>query len=62
MTEQGKPVWLAPYYSATLARYVISYLCPVFQEGKMVAIVGVDLDFEEFMHCLLYTSDAADEL
>ncbi|MDD6382619.1 MAG: GGDEF domain-containing protein [Selenomonadaceae bacterium] len=49
MTEQGKPVWLAPYYSATLARYVISYLCPVFQEGKMVAIVGVDLDFEEFM-------------
>lgn len=49
MTEQGKPVWLSPSYSDALQRYVISYICPVFKYGKMVAIIGVDLDFASFM-------------
>lgn len=49
MTEQGQAAWLAPYYSEALQRYIISYVCPVYKQGVMVAILGIDLDFESFM-------------
>ena len=49
MMEQGQAAWTGPYYAPTLDRYIISYMSPVYRDGIMVAIVGVDLDFRTLM-------------
>lgn len=49
MMEQGEAAWTRPYYSPYLKRYIISYLSPVYKGGVMVAILGVDMDFNAFM-------------
>ncbi|MFV0636591.1 diguanylate cyclase domain-containing protein [Mitsuokella sp. WILCCON 0060] len=49
MMEQGQAAWSGPYYAPTLDRYIISYMSPVYCNGIMVAIIGVDLDFKTFM-------------
>lgn len=45
LMDQGKAAWTQPYYSPYLNRYIISYLRPIYEDGVMVAIIGVDLDF-----------------
>lgn len=47
--DQGKAAWTQPYYSPYLNRYIISYLRPIYEDGVMVAIIGVDLDFQAFI-------------
>lgn len=43
--DQGEAAWTQPYYSSYLNRYIISYLRPIYKDGVMVAIVGIDIDF-----------------
>lgn len=45
LMDEGQASWTQPYYSTYLKRYIISYLSPVYKDGVMVAIIGVDLDF-----------------
>lgn len=49
LMDEGKASWTQPYYSTYLKRYIISYLSPVYKDGVMVAIIGVDLDFQAFI-------------
>lgn len=49
LMDQGKAAWTQPYYSPYLNRYIISYLRPIYEGGVMVAIIGVDLDFQAFI-------------
>ena len=49
LMDQGKAAWTQPYYSPYLNRYIISYLRPIYEGGVMVAIVGIDLDFQAFI-------------
>ena len=49
LMEEGQASWTQPYYSTYLKRYIISYLSPVYKDGVMVAIIGVDLDFQAFI-------------
>lgn len=49
LMDQGKAAWTQPYYSPDLNRYIISYLRPIYEGGVMVAIVGIDLDFQAFI-------------
>lgn len=49
LMDQGKASWTQPYYSPYLNRYIISYLRPIYEGGVMVAIVGIDLDFQAFI-------------
>lgn len=49
LMDQGKAAWTRPYYSPYLNRYIISYLRPIYEDGVMVAIIGVDLDFQAFI-------------
>lgn len=49
LMDQGKAAWTQPYYSPYLNRYIISYLRPIYEDGVMVAIIGVDLDFQAFI-------------
>lgn len=47
--DQGGAAWTQPYYSPYLNRYIISYLRPIYKDGVMVAIVGIDIDFQAFI-------------
>ncbi len=42
----GKPIWMSPYYNSNIDVYMISYVIPLFYEGKSVGIVGMDISLE----------------
>jgi methyl-accepting chemotaxis protein len=45
--KAGKPVWLPPYYNANINMDMISYVVPIYKNGKSVGIVGMDIDFRK---------------
>lgn len=44
--EEGKAVWMEPYYNKNLDVYMISYVIPVYKNGDLLGVVGMDIDFE----------------
>ncbi len=42
----GKPIWMSPYYNSNIDVYMISYVIPLFYDGKSVGIVGMDISLE----------------
>lgn len=44
--EEGKSVWMEPYYNKNLDIYMISYVIPVYKNGELLGVVGMDIDFE----------------
>ena len=59
----GKPVWLPPYITDNLDMRVISYNIPVYQKGRFVGVVGIEIDYstmaEQVDHISLYDNDYA---
>ena len=43
--KAGKAVWLEPYYNKNIDIYMISYVEPIYIDGEVVGIVGMDIDF-----------------
>lgn len=43
--EAGKPVWMLPYYNQNNNIYMISYVIPMYYEGRFIGIVGMDFDY-----------------
>lgn len=41
--KQGKPVWLDPYENKNLDFKMISYVIPVYYEGKTIGVIGMDI-------------------
>lgn len=41
--EKNKGIWIAPYYDEELKASMISYVMPVFVNGKKIGIVGMDI-------------------
>ena len=37
--------WIEPYIDPSTNSYVISYVAPIFIEGKFVGVIGIDIDF-----------------
>lgn len=37
--------WIEPYVDAVTSFYVISYVAPLFVDGKFIGVVGMDIDF-----------------
>ena len=37
--------WIEPYIDPTSESYVISYVAPLFVEGKFIGVIGIDIDF-----------------
>lgn len=37
--------WIEPYVDAVTKFYVISYVAPLFLDGKFIGVVGMDIDF-----------------
>ena len=43
------PTWIEPYVDAVTKFYVISYVAPLFWDGKFIGVVGMDIDFNFIM-------------
>ena len=43
--EAGKPIWMKPYHNKNNNTLMISYVIPMYFEGKFIGIVGMDFDY-----------------
>lgn len=41
-----KPTWLDPYLNSNINVYMVSYVVPLFKDGKSIGIVGMDIEFK----------------
>ena len=39
------PTWIEPYFDPVTDFYVISYVAPLYVEGKFIGVLGMDIDF-----------------
>lgn len=42
--------WIEPYIDAESGEHVVSYVAPLFVEGKFIGVIGVDIDFNFIVH------------
>lgn len=47
--ELGTGVWISPHYVDDLKMKVITYAEPVYVSGKVVGVIGMDLDFDNVL-------------
>lgn len=47
--EEGGPVWLLPYKDNKINDQVISYAMPLYQEGVLIGVVGMDVLFADIV-------------
>ncbi len=40
----GKPVWTAPYENKNINAHMISYITPLYREGLLLGVVGMDIN------------------
>lgn len=38
-----EPTWLEPYKNATTGEWIVSYVVPVYKEGQLIGIIGMDM-------------------
>ena len=43
--ESRNPVWMLPYYNPNNNIYMISYVIPMYHQGKFIGVVGIDFDY-----------------
>lgn len=41
-----KAMWLGPYMNSNINVYMVSYIIPLFKEGKTIGIIGMDINFD----------------
>lgn len=44
----GKAIWMDPYFNANIDIEMLSYIKPLFVDGKAIGVVGIDVNFERF--------------
>ena len=44
--KNGIPTWMAPYRNQNIGVRMISYVIPLYKNGKTVGVVGMDIDFD----------------
>ncbi len=44
--SEGRPVWMDPYYNKNIDVSMISYIIPYSLDGKIVGVIGMDIDLE----------------
>lgn len=47
---ERKAVWLPPYYNKNTRRYTISYCVPYYKNGVLIAVIGMDFNFETLLN------------
>lgn len=48
--RERKAVWLPPYYNKNTRRYTISYCVPYYKNGVLIAVIGMDFNFETLLN------------
>ena len=48
--EQGYGAWISPYWGDNLQMNMISYVEPLYVSGKIIGIVGMDVDFDRVLN------------
>ncbi len=43
--NEGRPIWMLPYYNQNTDVYMISYVMPLFKMDMTVGVMGMDIDF-----------------
>lgn len=43
--QNGCPTWIEPYFDPLTNFDVISYVAPLYVEGKFIGVIGMDIDF-----------------
>ena len=47
--KAGKPVWMRPYYKRNNKIHIISYVKPLYKDGVLLGVVGMDMDYSAIM-------------
>ena len=47
--EKGEAVWLQPYVNPNNGFYMISYVQPLYVDGQLIGVFGMDLDYDAFL-------------
>ncbi len=42
--ETGRPTWTPPYFNKNAGIYMISYVIPIYDNGRLLYVVGMDID------------------
>lgn len=51
--EAKKGVWTNLYHDDNINAYIITYAMPIYQDGVVVAVAGMDISFDEFRESVL---------
>lgn len=46
--DNGTPTWIKPYYDSVTSENCMTYGYPIYQDDKLVAMVGMDIKFDKF--------------
>lgn len=46
--KSGKPMWIEPYKDMELNIMMISYVAPIYYEGNLIGVAGMDINFDKF--------------
>lgn len=61
---EGKPIWMDPYYNENAGIKMISYVIPMYKEGELLGVLGMDISLSIFVdlaqNIKLYESGRAD--
>ena len=45
--KYGSGIWTQPYYNEDINEYVVTYGLPVYNKQKIIAVIGMDVDFDD---------------
>ena len=45
--EKGKSMWISPNYDDRMEQEIISYVVPLYSNGGLIAVAGIDILFSE---------------
>lgn len=46
--DNGVPTWIKPYYDSVTSENCMTYGYPIYEDDKLVAMVGMDIKFDKF--------------
>ncbi len=44
--SKGEPVWMEPYENENIGYRMISYVVPLYIEGEILGVIGMDIDYD----------------
>lgn len=51
--KAGEPIWMEPYENKNIGYYVISYVVPIYHEGEVLGVIGMDISYDYIKNLIL---------